>query len=138
MQIRQLGLDELDSAYDVVKALRTDLGYDDFEDLVYAMCHQEYRMYGIFENGLLVTYAGVSVMVNLAWKRHLFVYDLVTRPGYRGKGYGAEMLRYLADTARILQCERIALTSGRQRTDAHRFCHANGFLSVSDALVRTL
>jgi GNAT superfamily N-acetyltransferase len=136
MQIRELALTELDTAYDLVKELRSHLSYDEYEDLVYAMRHQEYKIYGIFERGELVTYAGVSVQVNLYWKRHLFVYDLVTRETHRGKGYGRQMLRYLEDIARMFQCERIALTSGHQRSDAHRFYEREGFSSVSAAFVK--
>jgi len=138
MQIRQLGLDELDTAYDVVKELRTGLSYEAFEELVYAMRHQEYRIYGIFEGEQLITYAGVGVLTNLYWKRHLFIYELVTRDAYRGRGYGREMLQFLNDLARVLQCERIALTSGHQRTEAHRFYESHGFASVSDAFVKTV
>ena len=138
MQIRELALTELDTAYEVLKELRTGLSYDDFEDLVYAMRHQEYKIYGIFEEGTLVTYAGVCVQVNLYWKRHLFLHDLVTRATHRGRGYGKEMLLYLGDIARMFQCECIALTSGHQRSDAHRFYEREGFASVSAAFIKPL
>jgi GNAT superfamily N-acetyltransferase len=80
----------------------------------------------------------VCVQVNLYWKRHLYVHDLVTRASHRGKGYGREMLLYLGDIARMFQCECIALTSGHQRTDAHRFYEREGFASVSTAFVKPL
>ena len=138
MQIRQLGLDELDTAYDLLKELRGGLSYEAFEELVYDMRHQEYRIYGVFEGEQLITYAGVGVLTNLYWKRHLFIYDLVTRASHRERGYGKEMLLYLGDLARMLRCERIALTSGHQRTEAHRFYETHGFASVSDAFVKTV
>ena len=138
MQIRELALTELDVAYDVIKELRTELSYDDFEDLVYAMRHQEYKLYGIFEHDALVTCAGVCVQVNLYWKRHLYVHDLVTRATHRSRGYGREMLTYLQDVARMFDCSCIALTSGHQRRDAHRFYETNGFASVSAAFVKPL
>ena len=127
MQTREINLTELETAYEVVKELRDALSYDDFEDLIYAMRHQEYRMYGIFDGEMLITYAGVSIQVNLYWKRHLFIYDLVTRSSHRGQGYGKEMLIYLTDIARMFQCERLALTSNTQRNDAHRFYEREGF-----------
>ena len=136
MQTRELALSELETAYDVLKELRTDLSYDEFEDLVYAMRHQEYKMYGIFESEELVTYAGVSVQVNLYWKRHLFIYDLVTKASHRGRGYGKEMMLYLNDIAKMFQCERVALTSGLQRENAHRFYESYGFEKKSYAFVK--
>jgi len=126
MQIREIALTELDTVYEVVHALRP-VDYDTFEDRVYAMRPQGYRMFGCFEGDGLITFAGVAVQVNLAWGRHLFVYDLVTRTEARSKGYGKEMLHYLKDYAKMLQCECIALTSGFAREDAHRFYEAQGY-----------
>lgn len=127
MQTREIDLTELQTAYEVVKELRSELSYDDFEDLIYDMRHQEYKMYGLFDGETLITFAGVSVQVNLSWKRHLFIYDLVTRASHRSKGYSKEMLIYLRDIARMFQCERLVLTSGSQREDAHRFYEREGF-----------
>lgn len=138
MQTREINLTELETAYGVVKELRTELSYDEFEDLVYAMRHQEYKMYGLYEGDELITYAGVSVQVNLYWKRHLFVYDLVTKASHRSRGYGKEMLIYLQDIARMFQCERIALTSGLQRKDTHRFYEKEGFVKASYALLKSV
>jgi GNAT superfamily N-acetyltransferase len=139
MQTREIRLTELFDAYEVVRELRSELSYDEFEDLVYAMRHQEYRMYGLFDSETLITYAGVSVQVNLYWKRHLFVYDLVTRSSHRGSGYGKEMLTYLGDIARMFRCERIAaLTSGTQKKNAHRFYAREGFDRTGYTFVKNL
>ncbi len=138
MQTREINLTELETAYEVVKELRTELSYDEFEDLVYDMRHQEYKMYGLFNGDELITYAGVNVQVNLYWKRHLFVYDLVTKASHRGRGYGKEMLTYLHDIARMFQCEHIALTSGFQRTDTHHFYEKEGFMKTGYVLLKTV
>ena len=138
MQTREINLTELETAYDVIKELRTELSYEEFEDLVYAMRHQEYKMYGLFNGEELITYAGVSVQVNLYWKRHLFVYDLVTKASHRSRGYGKEMLIYLHDIARMFQCEHIALSSGLQRMDAHRFYEKEEFEKRSFAFVKSI
>jgi GNAT superfamily N-acetyltransferase len=138
MQIRQLGLDELKCSHEVVQALRTGLSYDDFEDLVYAMRHQEYRMYGLFEDDRLVTFAGVCVQVSLEHGRHLFLYDLVTRPEYRSRGYGTEMFRYLVDTARMFQCERLLLAAEEHNRNTHTFLEKNGFEKRACAFLKPL
>ncbi|MEA3373346.1 MAG: GNAT family N-acetyltransferase, partial [Campylobacterota bacterium] len=137
MQTREIQLTELETAYEVVKELRTELSYDEFEDLVYAMRHQEYKMYGLFNGDELITYAGVSVQVNLYWKRHLFVYDLVTKASHHSHGYGKEMLIYLHDIARMFQCEHIVLTSNFERSDAHRFYKKEGFEKTGYTLLKT-
>ena len=138
MQIREISLQELDSAFELVRHLRTNLDYDTFEDRVYAMRHQEYTMTGIFEQGELVCFAGYSVLVNLAHGRHLFLFDLITHPQMRSRGYGKEMLLYLRDQGKIKQCERIVLSSGWQRKDAHRFYEKEGFESTGALFVAPL
>ena len=138
MQIRKLDLKELYIAWDVVKQLRTQLTYDEFEDLIYDMRDREYAMLGIFEKEVLVTYAGVVVQTNLYHKRHLFVDELVTDEKYRSQGYGKMMMEYLVDYAKMAMCENIVLSSGFARDEAHRFYEKEGFLKKSFVFVKTL
>jgi GNAT superfamily N-acetyltransferase len=137
MQIREITLKELDIAYEVIKELR-NLSYDEFEDLIYEMRHQEYKILGLFERGELQTYAGVCIASNLYHKKHLYIYDLVTKASARSQKFGAEMLIYLEDYAKIFQCQKIVLSSGLQRKDAHHFYEKNGFEATSFLFVKTL
>ena len=138
MQIRKLDLKELDVAWNVVKQLREHLTYDKFEDLIYDMRAREYTMLGIFEKEKLISYAGVIVQTNLYHKRHLFVDELVTDVKYRSKGYGKMMLEYLKDYAKVGMCERIVLSSGISRQEAHRFYEKEGFSNKSFVFVKEL
>jgi GNAT superfamily N-acetyltransferase len=136
MQIRELSLKELENVYMVLSQLRKELSYDEFEDLVYEMRHIEYKMIGIMEKDVLVTFAGVAISTNFYHKRHLFVFDLVTDRKYRAKGYGAMMLDYLKDYAKMAMCENIVLSSGFEKEDAHRFYESNGFVKRSFVFVK--
>jgi len=127
MQIREMTLKELYSAYELVVQLRQELSYDEFEDLIYDMRHMEYKMIGIFEREKLVSYAGVAIQTNLYHKRHLYIYDLVTDKQFRSRGYGKMMMEYLRDYAKTAACEHLVLSSGLQREDAHRFYEKEGF-----------
>lgn len=138
MQIRELDLKELYTAYDVLSQLRCELSYKEFEDLVYDMRHMEYKMFGIMEGEELITYAGVAVQTNLYHKRHLFVFDLVTDEKYRNKKYGDLMLDYLQDYSKMCMCENIVLSSGFARVDAHRFYENHGFEKVSYVFVKSV
>ncbi len=130
MQIREISLKELDTAYELIKELR-DLSYDEFEDLIYEMRHREYKMFGLFERDMLHTYAGIAVQTNLYHKKHLYIDDLVTKEGSRSYGYGKEMLNYLEDYAKMFQCEAVVLSSGFAREEAHRFYEKYGFSKKS-------
>ena len=136
MQIRELDLKELYTAYDVVKQLRDTLSYKEFEDLIYDMRHMEYKMFGIMDGEELITYAGVSVQTNLYHKRHLYIFDLVTEQKHINMGYGKIMLEYLNDYAKTCMCEKIVLSSNFTREKAHQFYEKNGFLKKSYIFVK--
>jgi GNAT superfamily N-acetyltransferase len=138
MQIRELDLRELLTAYEVVSQLRTTLTYDEFEDLIYEMRSREYKMFGIMDGEKLITYAGVAIQTNLYHKRHLYIFDLVTDEKYRDKKYGAMMLEYLNDFAKMGMCENIVLSSGFQREDAHRFYEKSGFAKKSFVFLKSV
>lgn len=138
MQIRELDLKELVTAYEVVSQLRVGLSYEEFEDLIYDMRSMEYKMIGIMDEEKLITYAGVAILTNLYHKRHLYVFDLVTDDKYRSKGYGKMMLDYLDDYAKMGMCENIVLSSGLQREDAHRFYEKSGFEKKSYVFLKPI
>ena len=138
MQIREIDLKELYTVYDVLKQLRKELSYKEFEDLIYDMRHMDYKMIGIMDEDKLITYSGVNIQTNFYHKRHLYVFDLVTDEKYRGQKYGKMMLDYLVDYAKVGMCENIVLSSGFEREDAHRFYSQNGFLKKSFVFLKAI
>jgi GNAT superfamily N-acetyltransferase len=83
-----------------------------------------YRLVAAFEPGEqeAAAAAGFRVSENLAWGRHLYVDDLVTRTDRRGRGHGAALMRWLEDEARRQGCKELHLDSGvgPERESAHR------------------
>jgi len=138
MQIRELDLKELYTVYDVLKQLRVDLSYKEFEDLIYDMRHMEYKMIGVMDGEKLISYAGVAVQTNFYHKRHLYVFDLVTDAKFRAKGYGKMMLDYLVDYAKMGMCENIVLSSAFEKEKAHLFYEKNGFYKKSFVFLKSL
>ncbi|RCS59401.1 GNAT family N-acetyltransferase [Parvibium lacunae] len=70
-------------------------------------------LYRCYEN----TYTGL----------HFYIDDLVTDEAHRSQGVGKFMLDYLQREARKLDADCIALDSGTQRQQAHRFYFREGF-----------
>lgn len=136
MQIRELNLKELFSAYEVVAQLRPELSYKEFEDLIYDMRHMEYKMFAIIEGERFVTYAGVSVQTNLYHKRHLFIFDLVTDEKFRGQKYGALMLDYLSDYAKTCMCKTMVLSSTLLHSSACGFYEEHQFKKVGSLFLK--
>jgi len=83
-----------------------------------------YRLVGAFDDGEddAAAVGGFRLTENLAWGRHLYVDDLVTRRDRRGRGHGAALMRWLAAEARRAGCAELHLDSGvgADRQDAHR------------------
>ncbi|WLR52126.1 GNAT family N-acetyltransferase [Bacillus tianshenii] len=122
MKINELTTDEqMKTAFPLMNQLRPQLTKDVYLDLLADMKRQGYRMFGGYIDEKLVVLAGVIPLANLYYERHLWVYDLVTDQHVRSKGYGEKLLAYLHTWAAEQGLGAVALSSGLQRTDAHRF-----------------
>jgi GNAT superfamily N-acetyltransferase len=94
------------------------------------------RMAVVFSNGgrMAVVTDGSKVICVALWRvientyegRRLYVDDLVSDQSSRSQGAGRMMLSWLEDKACALGCEVLALDSGVQRSDAHRFYFREG------------
>jgi GNAT superfamily N-acetyltransferase len=63
---------------------------------------------------------------------------LVVHPKVRGKGIGRRLVGVAEHFARDIHCERLEVTSGEQRHDAHRFYTGLGFSPRSARFVKAL
>ena len=121
VEIREIGLNELHSAYPVVSQLRKHLSIDDFVELVTKMMESGYKAFCLFENGEIVSYAGIAILINLYYGRHIWVYELVVDEKKRGNGYGKQMLSHIEQYAKNNGINCIALSSGLEKKEAHMF-----------------
>lgn len=69
---------------------------------------------------------------------HFYVDDLVTDESQRSRGVGKFLLHYLEQEARKLGADCLALESGTQRQQAHKFYFREGFTIPSFAFRRAL
>nr|WP_309098630.1 GNAT family N-acetyltransferase [Fredinandcohnia onubensis] len=121
-EIRELQTaDEWKLAFPVMKQLRTHLDLEKFVALVTDMQPQGYRLFALIDDGKVAAVTGVAQQLNLYYGNHMYVYDLVTDEAGRSKGYGETLLSYIHEFGRELGCGLVALSSGLQRVDAHRF-----------------
>lgn len=108
-------------AFPIMNQLRTDLTPETYLYLLASMRKEGYRLFGCFMGKRIVSVVGLSWRVNLYNKQHVFVQDLITDSAYRSQGFGEKLLKYIEDWAKENGAAYIALESGIQRTDAHRF-----------------
>ena len=136
MTVRELGPGETELAARTLLELRPALG--SAEALVRQVDERQrpegYRLAGAFADGdgAAAAVAGFRINEFLAWGRHLYVDDLVTRADRRGRGHGAALMRWLAVEACRAGCEQLHLDSGvgPEREDAHRL-YFNAGLRIS-------
>ncbi|MDQ0153948.1 GNAT family N-acetyltransferase [Robertmurraya andreesenii] len=110
------------AAFPVIKQLRSHLDEGTYLELVNdAMEHDGYKMFALFEKAQIVAVVGFKPMITLYYGRFVWVCDLVTDENTRSKGYGEKLLTFVHTWAKEHQYESVALSSGLQREDAHRF-----------------
>lgn len=122
MEVRRLmSNDELERAFPLMRELRTHLTEDTFFDLLDEMTREGYELWGLSEDGNVTALAGIAFRTNFYYGRYVWVFDLVTTSHARSQGHGATLLKHLEDMATRRGCDTVALSSGLERLEAHRF-----------------
>ncbi len=122
----------------VVLELRPHLSADTFVPLVQHMIEEGYELAFIEENGEAVAAIGFRYLQFLFCGKHFYINDLSTLPEARGKGYGGQLLDYVAERARALGFDVITLDSGHHRHTAHRLYLNKGFTISSHHFTKSL
>jgi GNAT superfamily N-acetyltransferase len=101
-----------------------------------------YRVAASFEPGEedAAAAAGFRIGENLAWGRHVYVDDLVTRAERRNRGHADAVMAWVEEEARRSGCGQLHLDSGlgADRADAHRFYFRHGLTIVSHHFAKRL
>ena len=109
-------------AFPVMRELRTHLDEATFLALMHEMTPQGYRLLAARDDaGMIRALAGIGELTNLYYGHHIWVYELITSASERSRGYGKALMDRVETLARDLGCDTVALASGLQRADAHRF-----------------
>jgi GNAT superfamily N-acetyltransferase len=106
----------------VIQALRPALTDDLYLEAVQKTLADKRQIIFIEENGKAAAAAVFETGYNLFRGKYIYIDDLSTLPGNRGKGYAGKLLDWIIDFAQKEQYEQIHLDSGVSpaRTDAHR------------------
>lgn len=137
MQIREIKLTELHLGYELIK-LETNIDYKEYEDLIYQMIKENYKIITIIEKEKAVVYAGVKIETNLSYKKHLHIYELITFKDKRYIYYTNEMLSYLIDYARINQCKNIILSVNKKNSEIDDLLIKNSFIQEEIIKIKEL
>ncbi|HEX2294806.1 MAG TPA: GNAT family N-acetyltransferase [Actinomycetota bacterium] len=127
------GHDDFRRAWPVMRELRGHLSEGRWLELTDVMVPDGYRLLSLQEDdGFIAALAGIRVATNLYYGRHVWVYDLVTAESARSLGHGRTLMAAVEQLAEAEGCELVALSSGLERADAHRFYEQHlGYSRVS-------
>ncbi|MFD2922878.1 GNAT family N-acetyltransferase [Halobacillus naozhouensis] len=113
---------EITEAFPVMKQLRSHLDQDTYLALVIeAKKIDSYHLFALYDQEDIVAVTGFKPMITLYYGRFVWVCDLVTQSEHRSKGYGERLLSFVHEWTKEHDYEAVALSSGLQRTEAHRF-----------------
>lgn len=112
---------DLARCFPVLRELRPHLSPDTFLATMRRMKEGGYRLALGESAGDVVVVAGYRQSEHLARGPFMYVDDLVTLQSARRRGYGAQMLAWLAEKAKEAGCAELHLDSGLSRIDAHTF-----------------
>ena len=87
--------EEIKSCYSIMKKLREDLIEAEFVEKIRKLQKDGYALVFVEVSGKPVALAGFRTGESLAWKRYLYVDDLVTLPEERSKGFGSALFKWL-------------------------------------------
>lgn len=113
---------EIIEAFPIMQQLRTHLNENSYLELVIdAIENDSYKMFALYDRDEMVAVVGFKPMITLYYGRFVWVCDLVTNSKKRSNGYGEKLLTFVHTWAKDNGYTSVALSSGLQRTDAHRF-----------------
>lgn len=116
-----LNKEELLKGFPVMKQLRTHLVEETYLNLIEDMKKEGYKIFALYVDEEVVSVAGVIKLTNLYYGKHVWINDLVTDVNQRSKKYGQTLLSFINKWAKENGCDVVALSSGLQRVEAHKF-----------------
>ena len=112
----------MERSFSFSKQLRSHLREDEYVSLIQsAVNDHHYRIFGVLDGDALKGVVGFMPMTTLYYGSFIWICDLVTDENARSKGYGKRLLNFVEVYAKEHGVTKVALSSGLQRQDAHRF-----------------
>jgi GNAT superfamily N-acetyltransferase len=87
------------------------------------------RIFAAYVDGVLAGTYALILLDKLAKRgaREGIVEDVAVRPDFQRRGVGRAMMEHAREQCRLAGCYKMALSSGLEREDAHRFYESLGF-----------
>ncbi|SFL72926.1 GNAT family N-acetyltransferase [Salibacterium qingdaonense] len=113
--------EDVRSVFFLIRQLRPRLHEEEYIKAVRRMQQEGYRLFAWKEEGTFTAAAGLRFQENLYNGRHVWLDDFVTDERKRSQGIGRKALSDIESFAALHGAERVVLSSGLERTQAHSF-----------------
>jgi len=120
-------LEELKLISPVLLQLRPQYSEDTLLKQIQSQQAEGYRVAYVQDEGKVLCVAGFVMGQKLAWRKHIYVDDLVTNEAHRSTGAGKFLIAWLKQYGLDNGCQQLHLDSGVTRFGAHRFYLREGF-----------
>lgn len=128
--LRTVEVADLEACYPLMRQLRPHLAsLDEFRARWLRQSESGYRGLALWVDGRPRALAGFRVLENFVHGRFLYVDDLVTDAGDRGRGHGERLIARLKREGEALGCGKLVLDTGLDNALAHRFYYRQGLLA---------
>lgn len=134
----------LDDADGLCALIRSELGYTDIglnevrSSLEKMLSSDGYFTLAATDGGLVCGYVSAVREVSLEAGEYWRVIGLAVKEEYQGKGLGTALLTLAESNAKAEGARLVALSSGFQRTEAHKFYEKLGYRKTSFAFKKFL
>lgn len=119
---------EIQQCLDVALVLRPHLNKATWLTTIDEMRKTEkYALKGIYDQGQIIAFIGYRKMTTLHSGRMIYIDDLCTAEGYRGKGLGGKLLAHVRAIAVSEHRDAVVLDTGFDNHTAQKLYFAHGF-----------
>jgi len=111
----------------LLKLLKNDVSEHTLKDRLDEMVKQNYQCIGIFDEEELIGVCGIWILTKYYIGKHIELDNVVLLPRYQNKGIGKELMSYIDDYARKIDCVANELNCYVNNEKARKFWEKEGY-----------
>lgn len=119
---------EIEKCLNVALVLRPHLKKEIWVSTIHEMvANEKYTLKGIYDKGNIISFVGYRIMTTLHSGNIIYIDDLCTLDGYRGRGLGSKLLSHVRSVAEFKKLDAVVLDTGFENHTAQKLYFKNGF-----------
>lgn len=121
-------LEQMLPNYLLVQMMYPEMTLEEYTQMLHEMLpNQYYQLVGQHE-GENIALTGFWINTKLWSGKYIEIDHFIVHPNYRSSGVGAQMVKYLENKAKELNCKMLTLDAYTNNFKAHKFFYNQGFI----------